>query len=206
MLKMAVRFERNWLKDLRGENREETLGDLFAFLKAGLGSYFGGGGKLRPEDIEDMAQESLLKALENIEKFRGESKFTTWVMKIAVNHTLSELRRREWKDVSLDGLIGDGGEFDFRFVAHDAEFSPETAQKRNAAVEALTGLMQDALTNKQRTAMGAMLNGMPLAEIARRMGSNRNAVYKLLHDARRKLRDALAETGWTYAEMVAVFE
>ena len=202
---MDARFERNWLEDLRGESRAEALGDLFTFLNAGLRSYFGSGGPMRLADIEDMAQESMLKALAHLEKFRGESKFTTWAMKIAVNHTLSEMRRRKWKDVSLDGLIGERGEIEFVPVDGDGTPPPEKMQQKEAALRMLAGLMRDALTEKQRTAMGAMLNGMPLAEIARRTKSNRNAVYKLIHDARRKLKSALEDAGWTYGELQAVF-
>ena len=64
-------------------------------------------------------------------------------------------------------------------------------------VEALDRAIEKELTERQRVALKAELRGMPQEEIGRRLGSNRNAVYKLLHDARRKLKSALERAGYT---------
>jgi RNA polymerase sigma-70 factor (ECF subfamily) len=67
-------------------------------------------------------------------------------------------------------------------------------------------MLAEDLTERQRRAMMAMLRGMPLEEIARRMKTERNALYKLLHDARVRLKDRLGREGLTAAEVLALFE
>ena len=69
------------------------------------------------------------------------------------------------------------------------------------------GLLEDfAQTDKQRQALVAKIQGMPLEEVARRMGSNRNALYKLIHDARQRLKERLLAEGLAAEEILAAFE
>src|SRR6266498_5532055 len=99
-----------WLRDLRagGVQRDVALTDLRALLLRALPK--GIGRWLPPENpefepfIEDTAQEALLRVLNGLDTFEGRSQFTTWVYKISVRVALNELRRRKWRDVSLEGL------------------------------------------------------------------------------------------------------
>src|SRR5687768_18586215 len=102
-----------WLKDLRadGVQRDDALADLRALLLRALPK--GIAGWLSPEHpefepfIEDTAQETLLRVLNKLDTFKGRSQFTTWVYKVSVRVALNELRRRRWRDVSLEGLMVD---------------------------------------------------------------------------------------------------
>src|SRR3712207_5445478 len=102
---MKERTNEQWLADLRAINPDEALTDLYDLLvrglRAGLGSYGGG----VDANAEDFAQEALIKITDNLDSFRGESRFTTWAQKIAMNVALTELKRRRWRDVSLQDLF-----------------------------------------------------------------------------------------------------
>lgn len=144
---------------------------------------------------EDFAQDAALHVLDRLDTFRGEARFTTWAAKVAVRLALSELRRLRWKDVSLDDLLDDRPDRPAT-VEPDAP-SPEEATMTAERVALVRELVAEVLTERQRTAIEAvMLHGMPLEEVARRMGTNRNALYKLLHDARQRLKHALEERGF----------
>jgi RNA polymerase sigma-70 factor, ECF subfamily len=193
---------------LRGPQRNEALADLRAVLVRGLRfalkRHTGGD----PEaSIEDFAQEALIKILQNLDSFRGESRFITWAQKIAVRVAFTELRRRRWRDVSLQELIagheGTGTRLD---TLADPLPTPEQSTTQNVMLGTVERLIEEELTERQREAIVAvMMNGMPLEEAARRMGTNRNALYKLLHDARRKLKRRLATEGLSPQEVLAAF-
>jgi len=143
---------------------------------------------------EDFAQDALLHIIDRLDTFRGEACFTTWAAKVAVRLALSELRRLRWKDVSLDDLLDvrpDGP-----ITAEPGALSPEAATVTAERVALMRALVAEVLTERQRTAIEAvMLYGMPIEEVARRMDTNRNALYKLLHDARQRLKQALEARG-----------
>ena len=82
---------------------------------------------------------------------------------------------------------------------------PEEATARNRVVRRLLELVDSDLSERQRTAIVAELGGMPQEEIGRRLGISRNAVYKLGHDARRKLQLGLEASGFDAAAIRAAF-
>jgi len=209
----AARTNAEWLADLRspGPAREAALADLRAILVSGLrlgliGWVDTDGPEFRSL-AEDFAQETLLKVLANLDSFRGQSQFTTWAHKIAVRVALTELRRRRWQDVSLEGLLeAESGEATPLLMA-DAAPGPEVTVERADMLARLQRIIMEELTEKQRQAMIAVrVKGMPIEEVARRMGMERNALYKLLHDARLRLKDRMAREGLTPEEVLAVFE
>ena len=102
-------------------------------------------------------------------------------MRIAIRLAYTQLRRRHWKDVSLDQVLEGAGGIPEPAVEKGAE--PEVAVQRNNLIEAMYRIIHQDLTEKQRNVLFAELNGMPLGEIGRRVGSNRYAIYKLTHDA-----------------------
>ena len=141
----------------------------------------------------------------NLDSFRGESRFTTWAKKIAMNVALTELKRRRWRDVSLQDLLA-------RRAATGrglADPQPNTEQEafQNMVLAELRGIIDKELTDRQREAVVAViLEGMPIAEVARRMGTNQNALYKLLHDARRKLKLRMEAVGLPPQEVLTAFD
>jgi RNA polymerase sigma-70 factor, ECF subfamily len=201
-----------WLKDLRagGAQRDAALSDLHALLLRALPQ--GLSRLLSPENpafeslIEDTVQETLLRTLKALDTFEGRSQFTTWVYKIAVRVALNELRRRRWRDVSLDGLEDDAnGESVPRQFASSAP-SPEFVVERADILEHLQQIITEELTPRQRAAMQAIhMQGVPMEEVARRMDTNRNALYKLLHDARLRLKHRLEREGLSPKELLEMF-
>jgi RNA polymerase sigma-70 factor (ECF subfamily) len=206
---MAERTNQEWLDELRGSGQGDALEDLRALLVRGLRYALADRSGVTEADLEDFGQDALLKILAGLDSFRGESRFTTWAHKIAVNVAFSELRRRRWRDVSLQDLIAqheDEGDF-VPAVLTDVAPTPEQRTTQQMMLETVQRIIVEELTDRQRTAMVAvMMGGMPLEEVARRMGSNRNALYKLLHDARRRLKKRVLALGMSPQDMLAAFE
>jgi RNA polymerase sigma-70 factor (ECF subfamily) len=136
--------------------------------------------------------------LDNLDSYEGRSLFTTWAQKIAVRVALTELRRKRWQDVSLDAAPRSQSD-----PPSSGYAGPETRVDRKEAVAFVRRMMAEELTEKQQTAMRAVaFSGLPLTEVARRMGTNRNALYKLLHDARKRLKNRLSREGVTIEELL----
>ena len=158
---------------------------------------------------EDFAQEAMLKILANLETFRGESRFTTWAQRIAIHIAFSELRRRRWKDIPLQTFSQSQGGDDFTpALLTSPGASPEEETTRRDLMRQVEKLIFEELTDKQRDALLAVVQDQfPLPVVAERMETNPNALYKLLHDARQKLKQRLEEkTGLSAQELLALFE
>lgn len=175
-----------WLSELSasGQVQARALADLRDFLKRSLARAFAG--KLSEQDLDDLTQESVLRVHEKLGRFERRSRFTTWATAIAVNIAYSALRERRHRHLSLDDAIEAGA----------AALSHEPPQHADVDREALLrdGIHQ-ALTERQRDAMLAFLGGLPLAEIANRSGVKQGAVYKLLYDARQRLKQYIQARG-----------
>ncbi len=201
---MKQRTNEEWLAGLRGPERDRVIGDLRAVIVRGLKVTFAGRVRGLDETAEDLAQDALIRILNNLDSFRGESHFTTWAQRIAVRVAYTELRHRRWRDVSLQEVIerheGSGRE---PGALTDRGSSPERETARKIMVETLQSFIAEELTGRQREAMVAvMFEGMPLGEAARRMDTNRNALYKLLHDARKKLKKRIEAEGLSPQEVL----
>lgn len=150
--------------------------------------------------VEDVAQDALLKILDKLYTFRGESKFTTWALKIAVREGLSELRRKKWNDISIHDLAGtdsfnEDPEINSMIVA-DKQAKPDTETHNSMVLAAVLEIINNELSEKQKKALLAVkVNGMPVTTVAKQMGVKRNALYKLLHDARLSMKDRMMERG-----------
>jgi RNA polymerase sigma-70 factor (ECF subfamily) len=120
----------------------------------------------------------------------------------------TELRRRRWQDVSLQDLVARYDDGDFTpDVLTDPSFSPEQRATQQMLMEMVQRLIAEELTDRQRQAMVAVaIGGMPLEEVARRMGTNRNALYKLMHDARQRLRKRMSAMELSPQGVLAAFE
>jgi RNA polymerase sigma-70 factor (ECF subfamily) len=199
------RTNEQWLMELRGPNPDGALADLYDLLVRGLGAALGGYGGGVEANFGDFAQEALIKITGNLDSFRGESRFTTWAQKIAINVALTELKRRRWRDVSLQALFAQREASD-RGPA-DIQLTPEELAFQNTVLGELRRIVDEELTDRQREAVVAvLLEGMPISEVAKRMGTNQNALYKLLHDARRKLKREMEAAGLSPQEVLAAFE
>ncbi len=207
-----ARSNEQWLVDLQsgGDSQAAALEDLAALVRRNLP--FGLAPFLpqhHPEFeflADDITQETLLRVLDRLHTFEGRSQFTTWVQKIAIRLAFSELRRRRWKDVSLDAGLERDDEPAMPEPA-DTQAPPETLVERKDLILWLRRLMHQELSQKQKTAIHAVaIQGIPMEEVARKMGMNRNALYKLLHDARKKLKQRVEAAGYKAEAILAVFE
>ena len=207
---MVERSNEQWIAALSqpGPEYDAALENLRAILARGLGYALSDRSNVRETDLEDFAQDAVLKILKGLHTFRGESRFTTWAHKIAVRVAFTELRRRRWRDVSLDEMT-ESREGDTDFIPEslaDRSIGPEQEAMQQAILDALRQLIREELTDKQRQAMQAVLKGMPLEEVARRMDTNRNALYKLLHDARQRLQKGMLDQGLSAQDVTSAFE
>jgi RNA polymerase sigma-70 factor (ECF subfamily) len=107
---------------------------------------------------------------------------------------LTELRRLRWHDASLEEALERHEQTGCRKDAFADEEPPEELSKRADALALVRKFIDQELTDKQRLAMTVvMFEGMPLEEAARRMGTNRGALYKLMYDARKRLKRRMEE-------------
>lgn len=190
----------SWVAGLQLK-RESALTDLRAALLRNLRKALSN--RLGDDDsfLEDTVQDAILRIMERIDQFEGRSKFLTWATTIAIHLAMKELRRSRWKDVSLDEVVSNAGFIPRQAI--DREDSPEDQVERQSLLIEMERVIQEELTQKQRLALLAELKGMPQEEIARHLGSNRNAVYKLTHDARKKLKAGLEAAGYTSTDFTA---
>ena len=190
--------EINWPAALRAPDGGEQAAAMRALrdlLHAGLRLALGSRNDVSEAHLEDFAQESLLRVLDRLDQFQGRSQFTTWAQAIALNTAFTELRRKRWQDVSLDALLANGERLaDPAMLAEDVLGGDE---ERTRLVAALRHAIEHDLTTKQRAAILAELREMPFDQIVELLGTSRSAAYKMLHDARRALKQRLHEAGIT---------
>ena len=210
---MSKRTNEQWLHDLRatGSVYETAVTDLHQILLTGLQhGLLNQVNTSAPEfetQAEDFVQEALLKILDKLDSFAGRSQFTTWAHKIAVSVALTELRRKRWQDKSLDGLLEtDSGIYTPSLIADPAPL-PENATERAEMLARVNRLITEELTEKQQAVMEkSVIQNLPTSEVARQMDMKPNAVYKMLHDARLRLKQRLENDGLTPEEVLALFE
>jgi len=200
-----ARSNAEWLGDLGegGEAQQTALEDLRGYLLRALPGALRSHGQSGDPFIEDVVQQALMRALQHLSEFEGRSRFTTWVTTIAVRVAITELRRQRWNEVSLEALGPSDGPLVTLEV--DGSMDPQREVEQRALVLAIQQLLEHELTDRQRTAILAELGGMPQEEIGRRLGITRNAVYKLGHDARKKLKRGLEKAGFDAAAIRSAF-
>jgi RNA polymerase sigma-70 factor, ECF subfamily len=158
------------------------------------------------ELAEECAQEALAAILQRLPMFRGDSQFTTWAYAFAVNTALVAARRERRTSVPLDRVLEgtDSPAWPVRDEAGSPD--PERHALQTETMAAIRDGIQQHLTLKQQQVLRALfLEDIPLDEVVRHWSSNRNAVYKLVHDARRKLKAHLIARGFDVKEILDVF-
>jgi RNA polymerase sigma-70 factor (ECF subfamily) len=216
---MSERTNEEWVADLHTEGppRKDAIEALLTRLERGVYYYLSqersdlsdrSTEQLR-QMAQDFAQDALLKVLDNLDSFRGESQFTTWASKIAMRVAISELRRARFKDYSLDHLTV-GGELmpsiTSLAISPDEAPPPERYTEQQDVLAIVDEALESALTERQRIALTAFaIDGVPLEELALRMNTNRNALYKLLHDARFKLKHYMESHGLSLDYILDLF-
>ena len=205
-----------WLEHLRdgSPQQAEAIEDLRQYLKRAVLIYLhtrSDLGHLAESELqqmsEDFTQEALLKIQAGLDTFRGKSKFTTWAAKVAANHTISELRRAKWRDLSLDAIT-DAGTSLQEILAFDSvsDSNPDTESERRQVWQVIAEVINNELTERQRQVLVAVrVDNIPMAEVAELLDTNINNVYKLLYDARLKLKQGLQNLGWEPQYILQLF-
>jgi RNA polymerase sigma-70 factor, ECF subfamily len=191
---------REWLRCLRGEGavKDDAIARLHALLlraarfevarrRATLPH-------LRGDEVDDIATEAaddaLMSVLRRLDDFRGASRFTTWVYKFALLEAAVKLRKRSWqgREVPLEPESWS--------LFSSAGLEPDAELEQSELLATLQRAIAEVLTPHQRRVLVALaLNGVPIDVLAERLQTTRGALYKTLHDARRKLRAHLDECG-----------
>jgi RNA polymerase sigma-70 factor, ECF subfamily len=196
---------RAWLRDLRadGAARDDALARLHELLVRA--ARFEVARRrvtlphLRGDELDDIALEAaddaLMSVLRRLDDFRGLSRFSTWAYKFALLEAAVKLRKRAWqgREIPLEPEAWN--------LFASARLAPDTEAELAELLGAVERGIAEALTPHQRRVLVALaVDGVPIDVLADRLGSNRGALYKTLHDARRKLRAQLAERGLALEE------
>jgi RNA polymerase sigma-70 factor, ECF subfamily len=191
---------REWVRCLRGSGPEyeDALARLHALLLKA--ARFETARRrtalphLRGDDLDDIANQAaddaLVAVLRRLDSFRGASRFTTWAYKFALLEAAVKLRRRAWqgREVPLEPETWS--------LFSSAALEPDDSAQQSELLETLQQSIAEILTPHQRQVLVALaLNGVPIDVLAERLNTTRGALYKTLHDARRKLRAHLEELG-----------
>jgi RNA polymerase sigma-70 factor, ECF subfamily len=191
-----------WVRRLSGTGRErdDAIQRLHALLLRAARFEVG---RRRPpvavagsDGVDDLAvqaaDDALVAILTKLHTYRGDSRFTTWAYKFALLEAAVKLRRRPWHGRELP-LEADG----WAEVLDDrGASSPSGQAEASELIHAVRDAIAEVLTAHQRAVLVAItLNDVPIDVLAERRNTTRGALYKTLHDARRKLRTRLAEDG-----------
>lgn len=198
-----------WLSALRGPAavRDEALAALHDLLLRGAHHELARRREalmhVSRGELDDLAcqaaDDALVAIVAKLDTFRGASRFTTWAYKFVLLEAGVRARRRAWhgREVSLD-------ESDWP-PARDLGPSAQQVVEGHELLQAIGDAIQTALTPHQREVFSALaLNGVPIDVLAERLGTTRGALYKTLHDARRRLRATLADGGFAVGTTTAL--
>ena len=215
----STRTNQEWLHDLKasGATQEAAIADLrdlllraaLYFFSRNLGDFRGMDREEISQRAEDCAQDALMAVLDHLSDFRGDSKFTTWAYKFAINTAMMAARRERWKGVSLDELAASDESHFFDWIIQDKSdgAAPEQSAMQAEIQRMIREVIEHDLTENQRRVLFLMVfNEVPMDEVVRHLGTNRNAVYKMLHDARRKIKSGLKARGFEIGETLAWFD
>ena len=144
-------------------------------------------------DLEDLAQQAandaLVAVLRQLGTFEGRSRFSTWVYKFGLLHAGVAVRRQAWRhrEVPLPDAL----------TLVDCSPAPaEVSEASGLASAVRTAIASELTPHQRRVVLGLVVEEVPIDVLADRLGSTRNALYKTLHDARRRLRVALTDNGY----------
>lgn len=157
--------------------------------------------QIRGGDQEDLAQQSagdaMVAILSKLDDFRGQSTFTTWAYKFALYEAAATIRKRAWQGRELPLEAEEWAQ------VPDPGPAPQGEVEMNDLLAAIREEIETSLTPRQREVLVALaLNDVPIDVLAERLGTTRGALYKVLHDARKRLRAALVDRGMILDELM----
>ena len=213
---MAKRTNEEWLRALSepGDEQTRALADLRDYLLRAVLIYLRDRRpdlaslteSARRELAEDFAQEALLSIRSSLDNFRGDAKFTTWAYRFVINQAASELRRRHYGHLSLEDLPQQEMRA-LRAVAASAELDPGLSTERQELITQLLEIIQTELSERQRLALvGVHFQERSIQEVADQLETSPNTLYKMLHDARKKIKAQLLARHLSEGDILALFD
>jgi RNA polymerase sigma-70 factor (ECF subfamily) len=160
---------------------------------------------VRGGDLDDLAHQAagdaMLAILKKLDTYRGDSRFTTWAYKFALLEAAVKLRRRAWQGREIPVTP------EHWAVLEATELSPATSAESRELLASLSTALETELSPHQREVLVAIaLNGVPIDVLAERLSTTRGALYKTVHDARKKLRTHLAYQGLRFTAEIEATE
>lgn len=214
---MSERSNDEWLYDLRyaqGARYEESVGELRDYLLRVVLVYL----RDHRSDLddlsvveirnlaEDMAQDAVIAIQENLDSFRGEARFTTWAYRFVINRAISYLRRHKRTALSYEELLAQKSTA-LLDLLDEQSIDPRVVAERRRILSLLQEIIDSELTERQRQAlMSVYFDERSIAEVAELLNTRPNALYKLLHDARKKIKVRLQIENQSAGDILALFE
>jgi len=199
-----IRLLKLWDDDATQELRELLLSSAVVYLSQRLPEW---AATERRRLAEDMAQESTMLVLKNISKFHGDSKFTTWAYPFVINLCASEVRRHRNKTHVRIDTHKDPMQYLSGILRGRRPIDAENMAERRDILAIVSGIIE-GLPERQRIAVvNVCLRGLSTDVVAESIGLNRNAFYKLIHDARVTILAKLKSVHClTLSDIYATFE
>jgi RNA polymerase sigma-70 factor (ECF subfamily) len=192
---------RAWLSDLRseGRRREEATSRLYELLlrasRFEVNRRKGTMPHLRGDDFDDIAHQAasdaLMAILAKLDNFRGDSRFTTWAYKFALLEAAVKLRRRAWQGRELPVEAEE-----WSVMVDSGPSTAADAEQRELLEQIQESIKAELSPHQREVLLAVAVNGVPIDVMAERLNTTRGALYKTVHDARKKLRAGLDRAGF----------
>jgi len=214
---MVRRNNAEWLEALRGSGKaqQEALLDLreylvrtvFVYLRDGRTDLISLSTDTLYEMAEDYAQNALLNIQDNLERFRGDAQFTTWAYRFVINEAAADLRRRRYREFSWEDISGQETAVFSPLLVPETSVDPEIRAEREEWIAFLRQILESDLNEKQRLAfLGVYFQDRSLQEMAEKLETTPNNLYKMLHDARKKIKARLLARHYSIGDILGLFD
>lgn len=214
---MTQRTNAEWLEALQqpGDLQIEALAELREFMLRAAFVYLRDGrselAHLSTDDLyemaEDFAQNALVRVRENLDRFRGDSKFTTWAYRFVINEAAGELRKRHYRHFSWDEMSAQETAVFQNVLKSSTTNDPDVRAEREELIGRLTQIIEVELNEKQRIAVICVhFEGRSIQETAEILETSPNTLYKILHDARKKIKAQLLAQHFSAGDILGLFD
>lgn len=198
-----------------GEVQDQALSDLREYLLRAVFVYLRDGrnelAALSADELlemaEDYAQAALINLQNNLEKFRGDAKFTTWAYRFVINEAAADLRRRRYREFSWEAVSDMETAVFSPLFSTPPKADPELKAERKELAAFLARVLDTELNEQQRAAMlGIHFQGRSVQEVAELLETSPNTVYKMVHDARKKIKAKLLARHYSAGDILGLFD
>lgn len=214
---MVKRTNEEWLTALHnpGEAQSQALSDLREYLVRAVYVYLRDGrselAHLSTDNLyemaEDYAQSALLKVRDNLDKFRGDAKFTTWAYRFVINEAAADLRKKHYREFSWDDISAGETAVFATILSATATADPDLKTEREELIQFLLQIIEVELNERQRIAViGVHFQGRSMQEMAEILETTSNTIYKMLHDSRKKIKAKLLAQHYSAGDILGLFD